>query len=488
MVANGADFEGSDSPPAGSASSSSSAADSAEATAAGSAELPGQLQLASRSRWLIGGLIIVLVVAGAITWTVAAAKANRCGAGIELIPSPRTPLWDADAVAQRGDERLQTLAEQVAESAPPFGPLRAGLGFNYDQLLRLYPAGEAILALTRHNAPLTMLDGATLAPLWALRPARPRTAWEATASAFLLTQFAEEDRTQLVLFDADGHQQWCHKLGGSHAEADPYSTAFLADDGDIVVAHPTADGAIELTRLNRKDGEPRWQVEHDGLDRADFMVAVDDQLIVGGAEEHFLGQLDATVPAGSVLAGIDVADGTTRWFYEAPAGARTHIVGVTSDEIVVVQRVGGEATLIGLDHAGEQLWQQETPGGAFQAALRGGMVLLDAREALMAYDPATGKQAWVIELPAEDTFFPYGFTLAAVPSLSSEVVLLPTTDELWLLDVTTGEARTVELPTDGVSTTYWPYQLMVSPHFVAVITNIGGIVMDRVELGADPTE
>jgi hypothetical protein len=35
------------------------------------------------------------------------------------------------------------------------------------------------------------------------------------------------------------------------------------------------------------------------------------------------------------------------------------------------------------------------------------------------------------------------------------------------------------LPTDGVSTTYWPYQLAVSGGLIAVATNTGAVVVRR---------
>jgi hypothetical protein len=35
------------------------------------------------------------------------------------------------------------------------------------------------------------------------------------------------------------------------------------------------------------------------------------------------------------------------------------------------------------------------------------------------------------------------------------------------------------LPTDGINTTYWPYQLAVSPRHIAVATNTGAVVVRR---------
>ena len=37
------------------------------------------------------------------------------------------------------------------------------------------------------------------------------------------------------------------------------------------------------------------------------------------------------------------------------------------------------------------------------------------------------------------------------------------------------------LPTDGISTTYWPYQLAVTDTQIAIATNTGAVVVDREE-------
>ena len=83
-------------------------------------------------------------------------------------------------------------------------------------------------------------------------------------------------------------------------------------------------------------------------------------------------------------------------------------------------------------------------------------------------------------MPTDRTFFPYGFTLAQMPSLDEDHVLMPTTTGLVVLDVRDGSQEDHPLPVDGISTTYWPYQLAVTQDAIGVVTNTGGVVARRV--------
>ena len=86
---------------------------------------------------------------------------------------------------------------------------------------------------------------------------------------------------------------------------------------------------------------------------------------------------------------------------------------------------------------------------------------------------------WQRAIPTKATFFPYGFTLDQMPSLDADHVLMPTTTALWILDVRTGTDVAYPLPTDGINTTYWPYQLVVTPNLLGVVTNTGAILAAR---------
>ena len=82
-------------------------------------------------------------------------------------------------------------------------------------------------------------------------------------------------------------------------------------------------------------------------------------------------------------------------------------------------------------------------------------------------------------MPKRPQFLPYGFELDSVPLLDDDHVLLGTTTALRTLDLSTGAMTSAALPTDGINTTYWPYQVAVSPGLIAVATNTGAAVVRR---------
>ena len=82
-------------------------------------------------------------------------------------------------------------------------------------------------------------------------------------------------------------------------------------------------------------------------------------------------------------------------------------------------------------------------------------------------------------MPSRPQFLPYGFELDSVPLLDDDHVLLGTTTALRTLDLRTGAMTSAALPTDGINTTYWPYQVAVSPGLIAVATNTGAAVVRR---------
>jgi hypothetical protein len=83
-------------------------------------------------------------------------------------------------------------------------------------------------------------------------------------------------------------------------------------------------------------------------------------------------------------------------------------------------------------------------------------------------------------MPSRPQFLPYGFSLASVPLLDADHALIGTTTALRVLDLRTGStAEHAPLPTDGINTTYWPYQVVVTDRLVGVATNTGAVVLRR---------
>ena len=156
-----------------------------------------------------------------------------------------------------------------------------------------------------------------------------------------------------------------------------------------------------------------------------------------------------------------------------------HVVGVDSGRVVAVERGTGEVRLFALSESGQEVWSTPPQDAAYEATLRDGVVVMKSASALYGYDDETGKQLWNEKVPTDRTYFPYGFSLAQMPSLDDTHVLVPTTTALVALDVHDGSETDHPLPVDGINTTYWPYQLLATPDLLAVVTNTGAVVAGR---------
>lgn len=434
------------------------------------------LRLPSSSRRWVVGLVVLALLGGALAVLIAVTRPGRCGA--EKVEA-RSPLLSAAGMVEQPDDRLDTLAAAVDGWGPPFGEVRAGAGYDYDQWLSLYGVSGGLLAWTKNNAPVTLLDGESLRPRWTLRPTSARTAWDASEDAFVLLDLEAEAPTTIAAFDlADGDRRWCRELDPRHDDGDPVATSFTGDG--LLVALPGGDG-LAVSLLDADSGEPRWERELTGVDRGDYLGALgEDTFLLGGSEEYRLAEERPSTPGGPVISAFSTEDGDPVWSWTAEPNEIAHVVGIDGGQVQVVVRSADGVRLLALDvEDGEERWQRETPGGAFEATLRSGVLLMRTPARLDALDAADGEPRWQREVPTGETYFPYGFTLGQMPSLDAERVLMPTTSALRILDLDTGEDEAYPLPTDGISTTYWPYQLAVTEGLVAVVTNTGGVVADR---------
>jgi outer membrane protein assembly factor BamB len=427
-------------------------------------------------RWI--ALVVAVVIAGAVILVVRATGESTGPCGAERVDA-RSPLLDPAGMVQQPDERLDTLASSVGAMAAPFGPVLGGVGYDYDQYLHLYGVTDGVLAWTKNNAPVTMLDGTDLRPLWSLQTSSKRTAWDASEDTFLLLDLAGSRPTQVSAYAlATGRQRWCTEVGQAHADGDPVATSFV-DDGDVLTALRSGD-SITVTRLSADTGKKRWDRSLSAAGRADFLGQLTDHTaLVGGIEEPAL--IDAR-PTGSgpVLTAFDTTDGETAWTWSPGADAVAHVVGVADGRVIVMARVGAGYELVALDDEdGSELWRVPTKAAAHEATLRGDLVVTKSPAGLDGYDAGSGALRWRLPTPSDRTYFPYGFTLGQMPSLDADHVLLPRTEALGVLDLRTGRQVDYPLPTDGVSTTYWPYQLLVTDQLLGVLTNTGAVVARR---------
>ena len=427
-------------------------------------------------RWWFAVFAAFLLVVVAAVVVVVRAQVPPCRD--DLVKDPRDPLLTTAQMKAQPDDHLDQLATAVDTMASPFGDVVAGVGYDYGQWLHLYGTEDGVLAFTKNNAPVTLLDPDTLKPRWSLRPESKRIAWDAAGERFLLLDLSASGPTRVSAYDVrNGRRAWCASLDHAHKVGQPVATSFV-DGGDVVAALP-AGRKIAITRLSTR-GKQLWTRSYTGVARADYVGPLTDvRLLVGGSEEFRLAEPPPAGAAGPAIAALDTRNGKPVWTWDAAADTVVHVVGVDAGRVVAVEHGPTGIALFALSEDGSQEWSVQPQDAAYEATLRGGVVLMKSRAALSAYDDRSGALLWTKPVPTDRTYFPYGFTLGQMPSLDDDHVLVPTTTDLVVLDAHDGSEVTYPLPQDGISTTYWPYQLLATPTLLGVVTNTGGVVAKR---------
>ena len=440
----------------------------------------------SRRTWLVGGMCVLLVAAGAVAY---ARNRDTCGNAVTSLPASKSssPFLDAKGQAQQPDQNRDTLVSTLGRDPAPVGEVVGAVGYHYEQWAQVSAYAQGIGVRTRDNPDFTMLDDQTLRPRWSVQVATKRSAYDASEKRYLVATMPTRQAPDLVSLDADdGHRAWCAPLGGGTVRAsDPFATQIL-DDEDVVVLGPGSGDEERVVRLSARDGSQEWARSFDA-DSGDFLGDMGDgKLLAGGRAqfELFDPASMAERKEGPSLVALSTKDGSRIWTRPEAAGSDVHVVGTDPGEgIAVVQEWDGStrtARLTAIDRAGKDLWSVvPSPGKAFDAALRDGRVLVRAGDQWSAYDLAGGRRLWRRGVPARPQFLPYGFELDSVPLLDGDHVLIGGTTALHTLDLGTGAMTAAPLPTDGINTTYWPYQLAVSPGLIAVATNTGAVVVRR---------
>ena len=439
--------------------------------------------MTSRTRWLVGLVALLLIGVGS-AYAVARRGDSPCGAGVTSRAGAQssTPFLDASGRSEQPDEDRERAAASLESGPSPFGPVLGAVGYHYEQWAQLSSYAQGIGVRTRDNPDFTMLDDQTLKPLWSVQVDTARSTYDANESTYLVATMPKETSPDLVALDADtGNRRWCASLGGRRVgAADPFATRLLDDGGVIVVGPGKADG-LRVARLDRR-GVTVWTRQVDA-DRGDYVGALDDTtLLVGGRAQFELA--DASIPArpGVALRALDLADGRTAWRHEVPSGTALHVIGTVGGTTVIDERADGAAPrLVGLDGEGQTSWSMSPDlGASLDTALRGGRLLVRGGDRWASYDASSGRLQWRRTMPGKPQLLPYGFTLGSVPLLDAGHALIGATTGLRVLDLSTGGfTATAPLPTDGINTTYWPYQVAVSRHLVAVATNTSALLLQR---------
>jgi outer membrane protein assembly factor BamB len=429
----------------------------------------------------------VLLLASAVV--AHARNRDECGQDVTSVPGSRSssPFLDADERAQQPDENRDTLVRTLAADPAPVGEVLGAVGYHYEQWAQLSSYAQGIGVRTRDNPDFTMLDDDTIKPLWSVQVATKRSTYDASDERYLVATMPTKTAPDLVSLEAaTGHRRWCAHLGGGVVHgSDPFATQLLGDQG-VAVLGPSAGGKERVVRLSGRDGSRRWERTVDA-DSGDFLGDLGGgSLLAGGRAQFEL--FDAAELAsrkeGTALVLLSEQDGSTLWTRGEGAGSDVHVVGTDPDAgVAVVQEWDSDAStarLVAIDRGGEDVWSvAPSPGRPFDAALRAGRVLVRSGEVWSAYDLGDGHRLWRRSVPSRPQFLPYGFELQDVPLLDADHVLIGGTTALHTLDLRTGAMTSAALPTDGINTTYWPYQLAVTGHLIAVATNTGAAVVRR---------
>lgn len=436
------------------------------------------------------GVLATALVAGGIGAVAVDRWLPGCGQDVVELPAEESssPFLDAEERAEQPDRDRDRLVEALAVAPAPFGEVLGAVGYHYEQWAQVASFAQGVGVRTRDNPDFTMLDDRTLRPRWSVQVRTSRSAYDASEGRYVVTAFPDDGAPTMVSLDAeDGDRVWCASLDGEPVrEGDAFATQILGDES-VVVLLAGPDDEERLLRLGGADGSRAWATTH-AADGGDFLGDLGEGVLVaGGSPQELLADpaLLSERTAGSSLVAFSAEDGKQRWTHDTPAGTGLHVVGTAPEAgvVVVEEWTGRQPTgrLLALDRDGEELWSVRPPGGAgLDTALREGRVLTRSGTRWAAYEVGTGKRLWHRVVPDRPQLLPYGFALETVPLLDADHALLGGTTALHTLDLRTGSMTpTAALPTDGISTTYWPYQLAVSEQLIAVATNTGAVVVRR---------
>ena len=443
----------------------------------------------SRRAWVNGLTALALVIAGAVTWQ---RVRDDCGAAVTSLPASESssPFLDAEGMREQPDENRDALVRALASAPAPIGPVLGAVGYHYEQWAQVSALDQGLGVRTRNNPDFTMLDDRSLRPRWSVAVDTPRSTYDAGAGHYLVGTTPRNAPPELVLLDAEtGERRWCVGAGGSALLGRDALATEVLDDGGVLLLRPTEDGAPRLARLAGRDGSTRWETSVAAGD-GDFVGRLGDDLVLAGGTPR-ADLLDPGLLAdraeGPALAAVSSRTGERRWEVRTGAGQGLHVLAADPDTgLAVLEEWNAENTegrLYAIDRRGDEVWSVRPPATPyFDATVRSGRVLVRAGARWAAYDSSDGRRLWSRTIPDRPQFLPYGFELADVPLLDADHVLIGGTTGLHTMDLRTGSFTTARLPTDGINTTYWPYQVTVTADAVAVATNTGAVVVRREDL------
>lgn len=404
---------------------------------------------------------------------------NHPGASACLRPVPGAKLSSPfDKGPPFADPRVTELANQLQA----IGPTMAGVGYDHDRWLNLAALEHDLVAWTKRNPTWTVLDGQTLNPRWGAKSPPAGMTWTASTKRFYAVEVGKRVRVNALRI-SDGRADWCTTLAGP-ARNDQVATAVTtsataAADG-LIVASPSKAGAT-LTRLSGSSGKPVWKRTLATLPSS--IISPDEQTLVVGGKDFGAAfdpeQISRAKPAQ--LQAFQPDDGTPKWVWTAPRPGTLQILGADRGAVAVALVTPNRVFVSRVNREGVARALFSLPGQDLQATVRDKMLITREQlpgERLTGRDAATGKIRWQQPIPRQPQYFPYGYDLASAPSVDAQHLLLGTTEALVVLNTHTGQRTSYALPTDGINTTFWPYQVVLTGdgRSTGVVTNTGAVV------------
>ncbi len=435
------------------------------------------------------GLVVGAVVLAGVGAVAVPRLLPDCGSQVTHVTAAdsTSPFLDAGQRTDQPDQDRDTLVAALEEAPAPFGEVLGAVGYHYEQWAQVGAFAQGIGVRTRDNPDFTMLDDSTLEPRWSVEVGTERSAYDASDSRYLVATMPAKAPPDLVGMSAgNGERVWCSTLGEVTVGPDDAFATQVLDNEDVAVLAPGRGSDERLVRLSGVDGSEVWERTLDA-DSGDFLGELGEgTLLLGGREQFRLFDPESMQDRreGTTLALVSAEDGSTIWTRRAAQGADLHVIGTDPAAGMAIVSDWSAQTqttrLIAIDDQGSQAWYAVPARGAyFDATLRSGRVLVRAGSRWSAYAIEDGRRLWTRELPDRPQFLPYGFELDSIPMLDADHALIGGTTALHTLDLRTGRLTSAPLPTDGINTTFWPYQLAVSSGLIAVATNTGAVVLRR---------
>ena len=385
-----------------------------------------------RQTAIVTGVAVIAaggVLIGRPLWT------GRCSASFEKVPAAKlakvhtVPLDQVkvDDFYEGSRENLRNLLEVAQHPVAPLGAARnavvlphvdgsavATLANSNDGDVR-FKVGDGGLLGSGTAAAVVQVDGETGKPVWGRRQESSGAGDRDLADRMVLMRMPRDTAPRITAVDtSNGDLAWCAKVGNDSDTDSRWTFASAASGDALFVVRPSdgrkdSDHDVRLARIDARSGKVNWNKRVAGLDQADSVHVLQDQLLLSrfptdlddDARSPILDPDRKSEPPvkdrGAVVA-RSAADGTPTWSYRGPddRGWISNVVGTGKDVAAVISRrssyqgktLVSETWLTGIDRTGKQLWKHDFKN-------QFGYWLIDsfkvAGDNLLSYEKSDGK-------------------------------------------------------------------------------------------------